>query len=104
MPRISRSFFSQSCDLYHLSFEQLDFGETVYLEKFYNADICIVDMTIQVLISHSRMLKPMLLSLLNLDVYDRSDSVVLAGAAGFLVVPYRSSLQYGCARDGHDTV
>ena len=35
-------------DLFHIGFDQLDFGETFYLDKFYNADVVIVDMSIPV--------------------------------------------------------
>ena len=41
--------FSANHELHHVTFEQLDFGETSYLELFYNADVSIVDMTLQVL-------------------------------------------------------
>lgn len=31
-----------------MNFEKLDFGETEFLDKFYNSDVAIVDMSIQI--------------------------------------------------------
>ena len=38
-------FYSLNADFEKLSFEKLDFGETAVLDKFYNADAAVVDMS-----------------------------------------------------------
>jgi len=35
-------------DLYHMNFQYLDFGEIDALDKFHNADVAVVDMSIHV--------------------------------------------------------
>lgn len=39
---------SLKADLCEVNFERLDFGQLEVLDKFYNADIAIVDMSIQI--------------------------------------------------------
>jgi mitogen-activated protein kinase kinase kinase 5 len=44
---VEKACSSVKADLTHINFEKLDFGETEALDRFYNADVAIVDMSIQ---------------------------------------------------------
>ena len=39
--------YSAKVELFNVSFERLDFGDTEVLDQFYNADVAIVDMSIR---------------------------------------------------------
>jgi len=45
--RLNLCVSSVKVDFCQMNFEKLDFGETEYLDRFYNADVAIVDMSIQ---------------------------------------------------------
>lgn len=44
---VEKACNSVKVDFCQMNFEKLDFGETEYLDRFYNADVAIVDMSIQ---------------------------------------------------------